>query len=590
MKSFLAGISQIKLLTFILVTACTSFLCPSENEIPVPLSLKSVFSTGGRISGPPLEYPGGGIIFFSEDRYLYRFDSFGVFLSRKKAGSGFSPFHAQGIDGIIYKYFRDNTLKAVNAAGGILWSVKNNSTPFCAPVISSAGAVITAGSRSILTCYSYRGRKRWELDLKNSIKVAEGEDLLFSCPPCAGAQGRIFAGMSSGRIASVDSSGKITKSINSSGYSITALVSAGKKVYASDSSGRLLVYSEDLELQKNFKLKSPAVSIRSGRNILAIVHRSGSASVYDDEMTLLYSSGTSMKITGDPLVAGKYVYFLSGRGFVSWFDPESGAHGEEAIPAKAVTGIRGVKDEFPRLPFIYKEGPLLAAGGEDWNIYFFHAPASSPADRKSTQQYSEDEDLYSLRPDTGFLIYINELLMSDDPGEREKAMKLAENALSSGITAGDEEYLIQMIRNSALRGRGNVFAGKGMTGPGSASVKSTAAVILGRLGTHDALALLREILKAETDPFAASVEIRELGKAGSDYDGRSIAEIISAWNRFHDYPGINETIIESFKGITSYHGYFPSQEGKKLLFKMLERNRNRELQLKVIELLKYMEQ
>ncbi len=573
------------------MTACSSLIHPSENETQAFLSLKSVFSTGGRISGPPLEYPGGGILFFSEDRYLYHFDSSGVFLSRKKIRNSFYPFHTQGIDGIIYKYFRDNTLKAVNAAGGILWSVKNNSSPFCAPVISSTGAVITAGGKSILTSYSYRGRKRWELDLKNSIKEAESEALLLSCPPCAGASGRIYAGMSDGRIASVDSSGKITKSIKDSENSITVLFSAGRKVYASDSNGRLSVYSENLELQKNFQLKSPAASIRAGCNLLAIVHRSGSASVYDEDMNLLYRSGSSMKITGEPLITGKFVYFLSGRGFVPWFDPASGTHGETSIPAKAVAGIRDIRDEFPRLPFIYKEGALLAAGGEDWNIYFFHTSVSSPSDNKSEQQYSGDEaDLYSLKPDTGFLIYINELFTSEDPGEREKAMKLAGNTLSSGITAGDEEYLIQMIRNSALRGTGNIIAGKGIAGTGSAAVKSMAAGILGRIGTHEALALLREMLKTETDPFAASIEIKELGKAGSDYDGRSIAAIISAWNRFHDYPGINETIIESFKGITSYHGYFSSQEGKRLLFKMLERNRNRELQLKVIELLKYMEQ
>ncbi|MDX9801582.1 MAG: PQQ-binding-like beta-propeller repeat protein, partial [Spirochaetia bacterium] len=366
MKSFRLEISKTRIFAFILITAYLPFIYPADIDSREFLSLKSVFATGGRISGDPLAAPGGGILFFSEDRYLYSFDSSGAFLSRKKIKNSFSPFHAQGIDRIIYKYFRDNSLKAVNSSGQILWSVKINSTLLYAPFISSSGDIITAEDDGILSSYSYSGRKRWELDLKNS-PVTNSSKAAMSCIPCAGLSGVIYAGMSDGNIVSLNSSGKIIKWIKNTENSITALFSSGRKLYASDTKGRLLVYNKDLDLQKSLKLKSPVLSIRASRNLLAVIHRNGSASVYDDEMKLLRSFGSSMKITGEQLLDDRNVYFLAGKGFVAWFDSLSGISGEASIPLKAVNGIREVKDKYPHHSFLYKEGAILAAGGEDWN-------------------------------------------------------------------------------------------------------------------------------------------------------------------------------------------------------------------------------
>jgi len=581
-----------RLLFFILLISSVTALFSLESERST-FYTESIFPTGGMITGQAA-VSGGNILLFSEDRYLYIFDSSGLFVSRVRIPEKPHSFQTSGSDGIIYKYFSSGSFGAFNSRGQILWSAVNNSPPFCPPVINSFGNIFTAAKDGMIKSYSYLGRKRWELDTSrlsvNADKAEQYSEGKLSAGLCAGdLQGEIYAGFSDGVISVISDSGRIIKRHAVSDNIITAISADSKGIYVSDSGGNLLLLDSGLNLISSARLESAASSIRAGKQLTAVVMKNGSACVFDKNLALISRQGSSRSITGAPAVSGSLAWFLSRNGFIVRFDSQNAEYEDLKIPYQAVSGMRsrvsGAITGGGSSAYISISDKLLIAGGLDWNIYFSRDDGIL---LPSESQYAAvvfdnmEADAAEL-PDNRYLIYVNELSLSEDAGNREKALALIGEMLSETLTGRDERYAVSILKRIAASG---LRSGRSIQGGSNAVIRSRAVELLGKVGTRETAALLRKILHGETDPFTAAAAVKQLGRAGSDPDGRSIRLFASTWSRFPGDIRIAESIISALKDITAYHGYLPSSEGRTLLFKMLEMNGNHELKFKIADILR----
>ncbi len=577
----------------------SSFSLESDNN-GVKFALKSVFPTGGRISGPAV-HSQKGFILFSEDRYIYIFDSEGSFTERKKNHDKPLPFQTAGKDGIVYKHYRKNllngySLKAINPRGNILWSASSSSPPLCAPVINSSGSIVAVSADGNAVSYSYLGRKRWEVSLPviageaSSFSTPENQPLFLAANNGAGrVDGRVYAGFSDGHIFALDDSGNIVKSVNTNGSGITALYAANGKVFVSGRDGLLTVLDSDLNYSASAHLKAGAFSLSSGNAgigmersydslMLAAVLSNGGAAILDSSFVPVLSRGGGYGYAGTPLFTENAVYFLRESGSVTRYSLADGTSEEVRIPFQSVYGLKGDDLEDNDCAQLSAYNNLVIIGGKDWNIYFFDAENHGREEKgeKESGISGKSEDYLLLKPDNRHLLYINELSLSDDAADREKALSLIADFLSSGRMSGkDENYIISVIEKTAL--------------PGSSLIRSKSASLLGSIGTKRTAEILRRILRAETDPFTASEVIRELGRAGCDPDGESIRLFALSVARFPDDERVAQAVTDALKGINNYHGYLPSPDGRALLLKMLELSGNRDLKLKIINVLRSLE-
>ena len=542
------------------------------------ISLRNIFPTGGRITGGMTAASGRGFYFVSEDRNIYLFDSSGVFLRKERLGGKPLPFSVSGQGGISYRFFGSDTLKALNFRGKILWSSKTSGIPAFDPVINSFGSVITVSEKMVAESFSYRGRRMWERDLGKE-KIVSG----FA----AGSSGRIYAPLADGRIISIDNSGNITGSEKISEYPLTLVSFYGTHIYASDNRGSLFILDENFNPVKTMFLGSEAVSAFPGSSYSVFILRNSKCIIIDSAFNVVLSR--SGRFTGAVAAGNEGVALLDADGNIWVFNLVERRSGVAGITPRAVSGLRKTGTGFATAPSLDSYGKLLVAGGLDWNLYFLEKGMFLRDERYGRQK---DEASTPFTPDNRYLIYINELSMSDDIRQREKALSLISEIPETAVTAGDEPFLYAILERIAFTGTKNRISGgtvRGSSFPAGGadiSLRISAAAVIGKRESSAASSILLEMLKSETDPYAAFVLVGELGLRGSDPDGEALAVLMPVLEKYYTYPGMMGQILETIKKIDSYHGYLPSAEGKKVLFKMLEINRNRDLQLKIIDALK----
>ena len=242
---------------------------------------------------------------------------------------------------------------------------------------------------------------------------------------------------------------------------------------------------------------------------------------------------------------------------------------------------------------------MIIAGGLDWNLYLIEER------NKTHMQDSQQNIIYvtnyqnnaAIKPDTKYLFYINELSQAEDLTNREKAFDLLEKVLTeetsrptsdieqriNNITGNDEKYILSILGRVVFGSKTSRLGGN------SAVIRIKTASIAAKIGTAEAVSMLRNMLNAESDPVVISVLIKELGNVGSDPYGESVKLFQAAYSRFPNDLNIIENILMGVKNINKYQGYLYENEGKNLLFKMLEKTDKRDLKSKIIDVLKTLE-
>ncbi|MCL2293410.1 MAG: PQQ-like beta-propeller repeat protein [Spirochaetes bacterium] len=563
----------------LLILFFASFTALFGTERGTSLYVKSVFTTGGRISGAALADLRGGFLAFSEDRYLYSFYGNGDFRSRRRMPARPAPFHVQGHDGIIYKYFEDNTLRAINMRGSVLWSVRKETPPAFNPIVNSAGNIITV-TESKITSYSFMGRKRWEL----AADAFAGQGVFFSTSlVSARAGGIVYAGMSDGTVAAINNHGQIVRTVRAAGAGIAALNAEGNAVIAADKSGRLFILDpRELKIIRSARLRSPALHITaSGDNrVIAVLTEAGGVEMFDSELSLFLPRVRGAGFTGRPLYFNNNFYFVRNNGSIVKFDISYGITEELLIPRGAVYGLRTAADNanMPLALSVYNN--MILAGGLDWNLYVIEERNYRASGRGSSQRQAGSQSIMFVRraqnsvdiiPDTRLLIYINELLLLEDVTVRENAMNLLHKVVLDGVTGNDEKFVLAILERHAFPETER-----------NAVIRSKAVIIAAEIGTIETVSMLRSMLWAERCPFVTSVIIEELGKAGSDPHGETVRMFQTAHSRFPDNLAIIENIIAGIENINRYHGYLYKNEGKNFLFRILERTERRDLRLRIL--------
>ncbi|MCL2481723.1 MAG: hypothetical protein FWF38_08435, partial [Spirochaetaceae bacterium] len=442
-------------LLLIFLISLASLHGAEHGETEASFYIKSIFTTGGRISGYVSADPRGGFLAFSEDRYLYSFYNNGEMRSRKKISGKPAPFHVQGFDGVIYKYFDSTVLKAINMKGDVIWSIKNDTPPAFSPVVNSMGNIITVTDNKIIS-YSYMGRKRWEIgsDIseKQDKKNTKVKDRFFSTPLIPAAGGVVYAGMSDGTVVVVGNYGEIIKAMQISVTEITALGISSEKIIVSDKSSNLFILDHQLKILDSVKLRSPASYIVAAKDdsVIAVLTKAGNVELFDSSFSLFPARIRGYGFTGMPLCFGNSFYFVKSNGFILKFDIAQKKAEEIPIPFEAVHGFRTPADiDTPLTISAYKN--MIIAGGLDWNLYLIEE-----RDYKNIQAQGADsfqnyiftnnpQSNVDIAPDTRYLLYINELSLVEDVAGRENAFELLDQFFLEKITGNDERYILSII-------------------------------------------------------------------------------------------------------------------------------------------------
>ncbi len=560
--------------------------------------IKSIFSTGGRISGYICRDPRSGFFVFSEDRYIYNFYNNGDFRSRKRISGKPAPYHVQGLDGVVYKYFDNTALKAINMKGDILWNIKNEALPAFPPVVNSMGNIFTITNNKIIS-YSYLGRKRWEFETntagRNGGKIAGTSNISFSVPLFPVTGGIVYTGLSDGTVIAIDNYGKIVKTAKISDTEITALNINGNKIIVSDKNNNLFILGhQDLKIIRSIKLRSEAAHIISDKDakIIAIVTETGNIELFDSTLFPFPVKIRGYGFTGTPLYFNNSFYFAKDNGFIIKLDINLKKIEEVPIPFESVHGLRKSADDINMTLAISSYKNMMIAGGLDWNLYFMEEKSY-----KDTQPDNSDSSIFihttaqttDIIPDTKYLIYINELSLLEDIKSRENALDLLDKVFQEGITGNDERYILSILGRIV-----SSYGGKNLK-PDSrvesnSIMRSKSAVLTGKIGTQESIKMLIDMLKIEPDPFTAAIIIKELGKLGSDPYGEVVKLFQIVYSRFSNDLNIAENIVLAIKNINSYQGYLLGNEAAQLLFKMLERSERRDLQLEIVDVLKSLDQ
>lgn len=525
--------------------------------------LRSVFPTGGRISGSAIEVAQGGFLIFSEDRYIYRFNDNGIFLERKKFSAGRpTPYQAVGIDGIIYKFFDTNVLKAVNQYGNVL-RVFDTASFFkninSNPLVTSTGNIIVEEDGKIIS-FSYSGRKRWELTIPD-----------ISAPLCTGADGTLYVGRASGAVEVISDSGEKEKTI-SIGSEITALtfIPYERQLFVADKGLKLSLFDNTGELMKATTLKSPVMFLSADNGIAAAVLEDGTAAVFNKKLEITVKRIGDRDFTGKPIIINDSVFFTRKSGFITkllyakklgWKTVE-----EIQIPKEAL------KEGRSPLLYQYKNG--IVAGGVDWNIYFFKGKELLKTTQNKVKNKRKKDAASIIAPDNQYLYYIKVLSASTKRSTKEESVALLEKIVKKGFTGNDEKFVIKLLEKL-------VFENKLSSG----TPRATIAEILGIFGTHEAVNLLRNMLSMEKDEYTATILIKKLGNAGTDPHGNTIKFFYIAEKQFPNSIRVKENIISSLGKIHQYHGYFTAKEGNILLREILKKTSSHELKLKILDIL-----
>lgn len=553
----------------LLIFSFSEKIFPFDNTGTYSFELSSIFPTGGRISGSGIEASQGGFLIFSEDRYIYRFNDNGIFLERKKSFAGRpTPFHAVGIDGIIYKFFDTNVLKAINQRGNIL-RIFNTASFFekinSNPLVTSTGNIVAEGEGKIIS-FSYSGRKRWELAISD-----------ISAPLCAGINGTLYVGRASGVIEVISDSGEQGKAITI-GSEVTALTfnPYTELLFAADKRGRLSLFDNTGKLMKTTFLKSPAIFLSVDNGITAAVLEDGTAAVFNKNLEITVARKGDRDFTGKPIITNDSVFFTRKNGFITklLYNKKPGWKTIEQMPIsqEALSVVKqGKKEE--RYPLLYQYKNGIAAGGLDWNIYFFQGKELLKTTENKKKSKEKKDTASVTTPDKQYLFYIRSLSISPEIDNKKKSVTLLEEIIEEGFTGNDEKFILQLLEKL-------VFENKSFSG----STRISIAEILGILGTHEAINLLRIMLSMEKDEYTAAALIKKLGNAGSDPRGDTVRLFYIAERQFTNSVIVKENIIFSLEKIHQYHGYFTAEEGDTILREIFEKTNNSELKLKILDI------
>jgi len=542
--------------------------------------IRSVFSTGGRISGSVLADPRGGFLAFSEDRYLYSFHNNGEFRSRKRVPGRPDPYHAQALDGVIYKYFDNNILKAINIRGNIIWSVRKNSPPAFAPVVNSMGNIITVTDNNIIS-YSYMGRKRWE---------AEVQGRFFSTPLAPASNGIVYAGISDGTVIAIDNHGQIVREVKISAAEITALGISNNRIFVSDRDSNLFVLDrQELRIINSVKLRSSALHIisnRSGR-VIAALTQAGNVELFDSALSPFPVRIRGAGFTGNPLYFENSFYFVRDNGHIVKFDINRRRIEELPFPHEAVYGLRAAASNANRSVKISVHNNTIIIGGLDWNLYFIEE-RNYRRNQDAPRNYIFSRSSQNNIPNTGFLVSIDELSQHENLVNRERAFALLDEVHIDRITGNDERYILSILERVVFAsGRTPSRASPVLN---SVAIRTRTASVAAKIGTAETVNMLRTMLGTETSPVVASIIIEKLGKAGSDPFGETVRLFGAAYSRFPGDLTIFENILTGIKNINEYQGYFYEDEGMNLLFLMLDGTEERDLKLRIMDVMRTLEQ
>lgn len=313
-------------------------------ELP---DLRPIFRlpTGGSIVGPVLADGEELLIAASEDRYLYRLDWEGRIASRGDMPGRPAGFMTLAEDDTCYVALTNNRLAAMNRSGGVIWERRLGDSPGADPVVGFGGLFYLQTKGGDLLAFDHRGEVRWRETLPGGFggqALISGEGLLMI------PDGRGF-------IQAWLPWGELLWRFRLAG-ALSAACAGRSGLYTASEEGTVASISPEGRLIWSMRLPSPLIAlVEEGERLYGLSRRG-------DLYRLEQESGQFHRLAAG--IQGRKNLYLAEEALVI----AGGGRGGVLIDRE--TGeLRPFSFGGPAVRPVLSPTGILAAGGEDWNIY-----------------------------------------------------------------------------------------------------------------------------------------------------------------------------------------------------------------------------
>ncbi len=555
------------ILLFTLYSA--SFSLPAFDIIPQQslngrIEILSRFSAGGKIINPINKDRRGYLSAFADDSRLYIFDRNQVPVKKVKLSS--CPlYHAAGSDGILYCCFRDNTMRAYNSSGILLWEKKLEDNPVFPPVINSEGNIFIFCDNNSLSSFALNGRLRWKMKLDYPL---ESQPLsLLSNIICHDSKGVIR----------ITDNGKILKGIE---CGADRVFTGGGRLFLLSGAG-VSCYDRYMRFLWELPVSGEVTALKTGSDKIYFATAGGRLYISDYDGRIIREKGIPGSGYGSFTVLDRMIYILSDDGYLRQYNHDLEFIDRLKIPDEAFRNQGSVRSSsvFPEPVFTGED--TLAIGGADWLIYFFKTENDSEVLSADLFVSSEEEaDPHYTAPD---LVRINELSRSDRYENRMKALSLIEELISDGFMSAYEYEILEILLRLGSEGTLNL-KGFHSSNEGYAVIRGKASDLIAEAGTEKSLSILRKMIRAEEDEYVIIKQLLLLGKGGSD----PLYRTLDIFNYILEKRGYEKrtcsAVLSAMGDIASYYGYLPDKYSASVL-RILDFQSDDRLKNKAIDLL-----
>jgi outer membrane protein assembly factor BamB len=432
------------------------------------------YVTGGLSPGPPASVD-DQLYLVSEDRYLYAFDYAGFRLWRRDIERRPIGPAVLGPDGTIYVARDARGVSAYNRRGVHLWDAEIPDITF-PPTVTPRGLLIVARYDGWISVLSPSGR------LLNSFR---GPGPL-GAEPLLSTYGYLALLGTDGGLTVVDGAGNRLWRSSFSRMPSTVAVAEEGGLALGFNDGRVLFFDGEGEVSGEWMAPAGIRDVRIGGQTAALTLANGVLWILDRATGLSREVRAPGASLSGVAVGEDWIASVSREGRFFLFSREGDLLREYQLPEQA-----GLGDP------VLIAGGGVAAVGANWVVYLFPTEANGCAapwgclrggpelPGRSNDPSSQDLVLPSAGGGSLERIYFEELLSSDDPGERRSGLDAVSKRLEEGRLGSIRVYLVPLLRRLALEA----------PGPGrSAEERRRAIALLGQIGTYEARGALTDLV------------------------------------------------------------------------------------------------
>ncbi|MDA3940030.1 MAG: PQQ-binding-like beta-propeller repeat protein [Spirochaetia bacterium] len=481
------------------------------------------YTTGGRITTPPVESSDGTIYFCSEDRFLYAINRNGELKWRTNLEDRITETLSLGYDGTIYAGSKRDYFLATNSKGEIIWKAKLKGTPVGSPAIKADGTLFIATTEGWFYSISHTGFIRWEMKLPD--KPVSG--------PVIGID--VYIALNNERLYAFNMDGLRLWTFLLSGNAETIALTTDN-IYVGTNNSTLVAIDYGGRKIWNKSLSGPVNSVIVLSEDCIVITHGYNITMLDSEGVYIWNKN-ERNLQIDLASYSNEIISLDSEGKISWFNFEG----------EIISQING---GLPSDRFLISLDGNIYLGSRDWLFYKYGSNELIKSDFTNYIWPSfrgGGENRGSLLTDT-MITEKDEIIVSSDYLYFMESSKSLNEQVLNGILdeieirlfsrefIAGKSYLLGILENMAAGAVKNPLLVEGLLINDFPVIRSRAIDILGITGNFKTIDFLTDLLNFEWDDYVVRSIFRSLGNLQSNMD-----QVIT--NGIYNYYSTNKSSI-----------------------------------------------